>query len=134
MVLAAEFPANFHHEKAEWDGIKQLDDWGPIYRSSDLRPGIAYRFRVRGRNKVGWSPWSEVREAMTTLSAAPDTPEPPSSCRKKGAQEFGEVGGTGKVDGETKAKGLPFMGITSHSWAELVDSDLKRPTRNMLRD
>jgi hypothetical protein len=138
VVLEAAFPANFHDAEGapSRDGIKPLADWGPIYRSTGLSPGISYRFRVRGRNKVGWSPWSEDSPPMTTLSAAPDTPVPPVVVpRKMVRAQFGEKeeeedeeeeeGGIGGIDGSNTgedgagdgAGGANFVGITSHSLA-----------------
>ena len=40
-----------------------------------LRPGIKFQFRVRCRNSVGWSLWSDTSEVIRTLPAAPDKVE-----------------------------------------------------------
>ena len=59
------------------DGVKPLPAYGPIFRSLKLRPGIQYKYRVRGENAVGWSPWTDSSAPMLTLSSIPDTPLPP---------------------------------------------------------
>lgn len=41
--------------------------------ASPLLPGTRYWFRSRGRNSVGWGPWSSVIDA-TTLGAPPSVP------------------------------------------------------------
>ena len=126
VVLEKEFPANFHDSegKPSRDGIKPVPDWGPIYRSDGLSPGISYKFRVRGRNKIGWSPWSTESEPMTTLSAAPDTPQAPEVVRTKEIRNhFGEKAEPNCIVNEEAREvynedgTLVFFGITSHSMA-----------------
>ena len=59
------------------DGMKPLAAFGPIFESLNLRPGLEYKYRVRGENKVGWSPWTDASEPFMTLSSIPDTPDAP---------------------------------------------------------
>ena len=60
------------------DGIKPLPSYGPIYFNENLMPGIEYKYRVRGKNLIGWSPWTDPSEPMLTLSSIPDTPLAPA--------------------------------------------------------
>jgi len=41
----------------------------------ELKPGIKFHFRVRCRNSVGWSLWSEISDIIITLPTIPDKVE-----------------------------------------------------------
>jgi hypothetical protein len=59
------------------DGIQPLPAYGPTFISKGLKPGIEYKYRVRGMNRVGWSPWTDESLPMLTLSDTPDIPTAP---------------------------------------------------------
>lgn len=63
-------------------------DWLKIFEGeahactiNSLRPGCAYRVRVRARNVVGWGQWA-LPVDLTTASDAPEVPQSlqPASC------------------------------------------------------
>jgi len=47
------------------------------YCFDNLKPGSAYKFRIRYRNIMGYSEYSEPSEVISTLSDVPDPPSPP---------------------------------------------------------
>ena len=38
----------------------------PKYRANGLKSGAEYKFRVRGKNKTGWSAWSGISDVFKT--------------------------------------------------------------------
>eukprot|EP00051_Salpingoeca_urceolata_P019632 m.289214 g.289214 ORF g.289214 m.289214 type:complete len:1116 (-) comp19456_c0_seq11:114-3461(-) len=69
-----------------WDtGNPEEDDPTTLlYTGSERRYKVAgpldtahvYRFRIRGRNRIGWGPWSQSH-AFTTAAGPPSRPSPP---------------------------------------------------------
>ena len=52
----------------EWEKVtdKLRGEPEPKYRINGLKSGAEYRFRVRGKNKTGWSEWSGISESFKT--------------------------------------------------------------------
>ncbi len=63
-------------EDGEWEGIAELDRNFSFYEDVDVEVGVAYEYRVRARNYVGYSEYSEIATATIEAPTDPEEEEP----------------------------------------------------------